>query len=157
MCCLIVVLLFFVVLRPESYIKGYLKQRIVQSMTCVVCLKKYKLYSFKPTKIRVKKEKVDSISGIFQTCKIYLWVDGPAPAYSAKSRSTNPIWSANLSQSILSQNLMFTLGNALFKPYIFLNDKSCTFLKFLPPFSSFLMETLHLQESRTPVEELAAI
>ena len=52
---------------------------------------------------------------------------------------------------------MFTLGNAFFKPYIFLNDKSCTFLKFLPPFSSFLMETLHLQESRTPVEELAAI
>ena len=69
MCCVIVVLLFFVVLRPESYIKGYLKQRIVQSMTCVVCLKKYKLYSFKPKKIRVKKEQVDSISDCFKPAK----------------------------------------------------------------------------------------
>ena len=56
-----------------------------------------------------------------------------------------------LSQSINT----FTIENAAFNQ--FLKDESYTFLKFLPPFSSFLMETLHLQESRTPVEELAAI
>ena len=32
-----------------------------------------------------------------------------------------------------------------------------TFLKFFPPFSSFLIDTLHLQESSTPFDELAAI
>ena len=31
-------------------------------------------------------------TGLNRTCNMYLWVEGPAPAYSARSRSTKPIW-----------------------------------------------------------------
>ena len=113
---------------------------------------KVQLFSFKSRKGKIEIDWVDSIWEIFQTCKIYLWVDGPAPAYSAKSRSTNPIWNSEIES--IHQHLILTFKSAAFNPS--LKDES-TFLKFLPPFSSFLMETLHLQESRTPVEEFAAI
>ena len=81
-------------------------------------------------------------TGLNRTCNMYLWVEGPAPAYSARSRSTKPIWQMRLESRAISP----CVGNL-----------KSTFLKFLPPFSSFLIDTLHLQESSTPVEELAAI